>query len=120
LAKKTPSSFPLKWFEHLPCAVTVCDRNYTIRYLNEAAAMANAESGGKALIGKSLLDCHPPRARRTLRKVMASGEPHVFTTERKGVKKMVYEAHWTSGGKVGGMVEVSFQIPRKVRNLVRD
>lgn len=110
----------MEWFEHLPCALTVCDRDYKILYLNKAAAEVNAESGGKALIGRSLLDCHPQRARRMLRRVMASGKPHVFTTERRGVKKMVYEAHWQNDGEVGGMVEVYFRLPRKVRNLGRD
>jgi len=120
LAKKPTARVPLEWFENLPCAVTVCDRNYTILYVNQATAEANAERGGKELVGRSLLDCHPPRARRLLRKVMDSGEPHIFTSERNGRKKMVYEAHWRRDGEVGGMIEVSFQLPRKVRNLAKD
>ena len=109
----------LDWFEELPCSVTVCARDYTILYLNGRSAEVNASDGGKSLVGKNLLDCHPPEARKKLRKVMASGRPNVYTTEKKGVKKIIFQSHWKKGGRVAGLVEITFELPAKVPHFVR-
>lgn len=103
----------------MPCAVTVCDKNYTILYMNDKAAEADSEKGGKALVGKNLLDCHPPKAQEKLKKVMASDRPNVYTTERSGTKKLVYQCHWKKRGRVGGLVELSFELPSDMPNKVR-
>ena len=110
----------LAWFEELPCAVTVCAKDYRILFLNARAAEVNAQDGGKDLVGKSLLDCHPPKARAKLRKVMASGRPNVYTIEKNGVRKMIYQAHWRRNGRIAGLVEITFELPRKIPHFVRD
>ena len=109
----------LEWFEQLPCAVTVCDKNYTILYMNVKAAEVSSKEGGKALVGKSLMDCHPPEAQNKLKKVMASGRPNVYTTEKRGTKKLVYHCHWKKRGRVAGLVELSFELPSDMSNFVR-
>jgi transcriptional regulator with PAS, ATPase and Fis domain len=108
-----------EWFEQLPCSITVCDRNYKILYMNAMSAKVNKESGGKSLVGKNLMDCHPPEAQAKLEEVMTSGKPHAYTTERKGIRKMVYQSHWKRNGRVGGLVELYFELPRVVENHVR-
>lgn len=108
----------LQWFEELPCTLTICDRNYTILYMNGKAAEVNMEAGGKALIGKNLMDCHPLRAQKKLKRVMVSDRPNVYTTERKGVKKLVYQCHWKNRKGIGGLVELSFELPSDIPNLV--
>jgi len=109
----------LEWFEQLPCAVTVCDKNYTILYMNDKAAEMSSKEGGKALVGKNLMNCHPPEAQKKLKKVMSSARPNVYTTERKGTKKLVYQCHWRKRGRVAGLVELSFEIPSEMPNFVR-
>ncbi len=109
----------MDWFERLPCAITVCDRRYKILYMNEMAAQATEEDGGRNLVGKSLLDCHPPEAREKLKQVMASGKPNLYTVEKGGVNKMVYHGHWRKEGRVGGLVEMVFVLPRDVPHHVR-
>ncbi|MGD0396642.1 MAG: PAS domain-containing protein [Nitrososphaerales archaeon] len=109
----------LEWFEQLPCGVTVCDKDYTILYMNDKAAVVSSKEGGKALIGKNLMDCHPPEAQKKLEKVMASGRPNVYTTEKKGTKKLVYQCHWKKRGRVAGLVEFSFELPSDMPNFVR-
>jgi hypothetical protein len=110
---------PLEWFEGLPCSVTVCDRDYTVLYLNERSAEVNAADGGKSLIGKNLLDCHPAAARRKLRKVMASDAPNVYTIAKKGRKKIIFQAHWMRRGRAAGLVEITFELPRRLPHFVR-
>jgi PAS domain-containing protein len=107
------------WLEQLPFAITVCDRRYKILYMNEMAAENTAEDGGRGLIGKSLLDCHPPEAQKKLKEVMASGRPNIYTIERKGVRKMVNQSHWRRRGRVAGLLEIVFVLPREVPHHVR-
>jgi transcriptional regulator with PAS, ATPase and Fis domain len=109
----------LVWLQQLPCAVTVCDKDYTILYLNDRAAEVNAKEGGKNLVGRNLMDCHPPEAQAKLRKVMSSARPNVYTIERNGVRKMIYQAHWKKNGRVAGLVEITFELPREVPHFVR-
>jgi len=107
------------WFERLPCAITVCDTRYKILYMNDMAAENTREDGGKALIGKNLLDCHPPEAHRKLRDVMASGRPNVYTIEKKGVRKMIYQCHWKKQGRLVGLMELAFVLPKDVPHHMR-
>jgi len=107
------------WFEQLPCAITVCDTRYKILYLNDMAAEVVAEDGGKALIGRNLLDCHPLEAQKKLRDVMASGRPNVYTIDKKGVRKMIYQCHWKKQGRLGGLVELTFVLPKDVPHHLR-
>lgn len=53
------------------CAVVLCDLEHTIIYMNPAAGERYAKYGGMALLGKSLLDCHPPKANEMIEKVVA-------------------------------------------------
>ena len=109
----------LEWFEQLPCSVTVCDKRYKILYMNERSAEVNSKEGGKALIGENLIDCHPPEAQEKLKKVMTSGRPNVYTIEKRGVKKLVYQCHWRKEGRVRGLVEFTFELPSNIPHFVR-
>ena len=113
---ETPS---LRWFDGLPCSVTVCDRQYTVLYMNDRSAEVNAKEGGKALVGHSLIDCHPAEAQAKLRKVMESGTPNVYTIEKNGVRKVIFQAHWREAGKLAGLVEITFELPEGMPHFVR-
>ena len=51
-------------------AVVICDLEHTIIYMNPAAAERYAKWGGKALLGKSLLNCHSKNSGETIQKVV--------------------------------------------------
>jgi hypothetical protein len=114
-----PSVDQSQWFEELPCSVMVCDRKYRILYMNDRAARDHADDGGRALIGTDLMDCHPPKAQVKLRKVLASGRPNVYTTEAKGMRKLVYQCQWKRRGWVGGLVQLVIELPKDMPNHVR-
>jgi len=109
----------LEWFEELPCAVTVCDQSYTILYVNDRSAEVNAKDGGKSLVGRNMMDCHPPEAQEKLKRVMASDRPNVYTIERNGVRKIIYQAHWKRKGQPAGLVEITFELPSDMPHFVR-
>lgn len=50
--------------------VVLCDSEHTIIYMNKAATRRYAKNGGEALLGKSLLNCHTPKAREIINQVL--------------------------------------------------
>ena len=75
--------------------IVLCSLEHTIVYMNKAAAKRYAKEGGFALVGSSLLDCHPPRANGLIEKILAwFGESpehnviHTFVNEEEN--KHVY------------------------------
>ncbi len=51
-------------------AVVICDLEHTIIYMNPVAVARYQKWGGKALLGKSLLDCHNEKSREMINKVL--------------------------------------------------
>ena len=77
------------------CAVVLCDLSHTIVYMNPAAGERYAKNGGMALVGKSLLDCHSPKANEMIKKVAAwFGESRehnlIYTFRNEKENKDVY------------------------------
>ena len=50
--------------------VVLCDLNHTVLYMNPAAGERYAKDGGMALVGRSLLDCHSPKANEMIVRVV--------------------------------------------------
>lgn len=75
--------------------VVLCDLADTIIYMNPAACARYANYGGAALLGKSLLDCHPAEACATIHKVVewfAASTDHniIYTYKNTQENKDVY------------------------------
>lgn len=107
------------WTREFPGAITVCDRDGTILDMNDRAAQVFAADGGRALIGRNVLDCHPEPARTKLRGLLGSGKPNVYTIEKNGVRKLIYQAPWYQDGEYRGFVELSLEIPEAMPHFVR-
>jgi transcriptional regulator with PAS, ATPase and Fis domain len=109
----------IDWMSALPGAATVCDLDGIVVAMNEKAADMFQRDGGKDLIGKSLLDCHPEPARSKLVSLLQTGERNVYTIEKNGIKKLIYQAPWYVDGKRSGMVELSLEIPFALPHFIR-
>jgi transcriptional regulator with PAS, ATPase and Fis domain len=107
------------WIEEFPGAVTVCDEKGTIIEMNEGSARSFAEDGGAALIGKNILDCHPEPARTKLAEMMAGRRTNVYTIEKNGAKKLIYQAPWFRDGEYRGFIELSLEVPFEMPHFVR-
>ena len=59
------------WAKEMNCAVTVCDKNGVILYMNDKAKETFASHGD--LIGKSLIPCHNERSRAIIANLAYSG-----------------------------------------------
>ncbi len=106
-----------EWAEGMNCAVTVCDADATIVYMNRKSRETFAKHGD--LIGKSLMDCHGERARGIIRQLLATGGTNAYTIEKNGQRKMIYQTAYTNDGKVGGLVEISMMIPDELPHYIR-
>jgi PAS domain-containing protein len=109
----------LPWAAEFPGAITVCDTQGVILDMNEKAIQGYAASGGRALIGRNALDCHPEPARAKLQNMLAEGRTNVYTIEKKGVKKLIYQAPWYREGTLAGFVELSLEIPAELPHFIR-
>lgn len=110
----------IDWAEEFPGAVTVCDLQGTILYMNQKAGRTFAKWGGRELVGRSLMDCHPEPARTKLRGLLEGGGTNVYTIEKGGTKKLIYQAPWFRDGQRCGMVELSLELPSGMPHFVRD
>jgi transcriptional regulator with PAS, ATPase and Fis domain len=110
----------IPWFKELPLAITICDAEGLLLDMNDAAAEVFKEDGGRALIGSNVLDCHPAAARRKLEVMMARHEKNVYTIEKNGKKKLIYQPPWYKDGQYAGFVELSMEIPFEMPHFLRD
>ncbi len=107
------------WVREFPGAVTVCDRDGVVLEMNERSAEVFAGDGGRTLIGRNVLDCHPEPARSKLSAMLAAGQANIYTIEKNGVKKLIYQAPWKRDGIYAGFVELSLEIPFEMPHFVR-
>lgn len=109
----------MDWIEKLDGNVIVCNAEGTIIYLNESAVRNYAKDGGAALIGKNLMDCHGEESRRKIIEIMTTHMKNVYTIEKRGIKKIIYQTPWMEGDIFKGIVELSLEIPFEMPHYVR-
>lgn len=107
------------WIKEFPASVTVCDTEGIILEMNDKAAITFENDGGYALIGQNVLDCHPEPARIKTAQLLATHEKNVYTIEKNGVKKLIYQSPWYKDGKFAGLVELSLEIPWELPHFIR-
>ncbi len=107
------------WIKEFPAAVTVCDGDGIILELNDKAARTFESDGGYGLIGLNMLECHPQAARTKTEALLAAKEKNVYTIEKKGVKKLIFQSPWYKDGLYAGFVELSLEIPFEMEHFIR-
>jgi transcriptional regulator with PAS, ATPase and Fis domain len=108
-----------EWMEEFPGTITVCDPNGILLEMNERAARGYEKDGGRALLGKNMLDCHPDPARSKTERLLAARERNVYTIEKNGLKKLIYQSPWYKNGQYAGFVELALEIPADIPHFVR-
>ena len=112
----------MKQFNHIEetdFAVTVCDTEGIILYMNQKARRTFIKPGMEDLIGKNVLDCHPEPARTLLKDLLDHPRSNSYTIEKNGVKKLIYQTPWYKNGKYKGFMELSMEIPFQMKHMVR-
>lgn len=107
------------WIKEFPAAITVCDRDGIILEMNDKAARTFEADGGYALIGANMLECHPQPARTKTERLLAAKQKNVYTIEKKGIKKLIFQSPWYVDGGYAGFVELSLEIPFELEHFIR-
>jgi transcriptional regulator with PAS, ATPase and Fis domain len=106
----------INWVRELSAAVTVCDRNGIILEMNDKAKSTFSDD----FVGKNALDCHPEPARTKLAELLASGKSNIYTIEKNGRRKLIYQSPWYRDGRFAGLVEISLELPASIPHSRRD
>ena len=109
----------LDWIKEFSSAVTVCDEDGILLEMNDKAATTYEKEGGRKLIGSNLLDCHPEPARTKTERLLAAREKNVYTIEKNGIKKLIYQSPWYRDSQYAGFVELSLEIPFELPHFIR-
>lgn len=77
------------------CAVVICNTEHEIIYMNSAAISRYSKSGGRKLIGTSLLNCHNEKSNEMIKKTVewfrqSSENNIIFTFRNEKENKDVY------------------------------
>ena len=112
-------SYMPDWARGLNCAVTICDKDGIILYMNELARKTFARHGD--LIGQSLIPKHNPHSQSIIADMLATGRSNAYTITKGGVRKMIYQTPWRDAdGAIAGLVELSMVIPDDMPHYDRD
>ncbi len=107
------------WIEGFIGAITVCDVNGVVLEMNDASASVFEANGGYAMIGKEMFSCHSPASQEKLKSMIANQKSNVYTIEKHGQKKLIYQHPWYKDGQFAGFVEISLPIPDEMPHFVR-
>lgn len=117
--KKNQKENTLDWVKDISAAVTVCDNEGIIIYMNGKSEQVFESEGGKELLGKNLFDCHPEPAGMKIREMLDTGITNVYTIEKNGKKKIIYQSPWKNNNAIAGMVEISIELPSEMNHFIR-
>ena len=107
------------WVKEFSGSVTVCDPDGIILEMNDKSRQAYQADGGEKLIGTNMLDCHPEPARAKLQQLMDTQTANVYTIEKNGVKKLIYQTPWYQDGQYAGFIELALEIPFQMPHFLR-
>jgi transcriptional regulator with PAS, ATPase and Fis domain len=117
--RKTSKIMNLNYFKESLFAVTICNEEGIIIYMNEKSIKTFAKDGGVALIGKSLFECHPEPSRSMIVEMLKTQKENSYTIEKNGIKKLIHQTPWFEAGKFKGYIELSIEILFKLPHFIR-
>lgn len=105
------------WAKEMECAVTVCDADCRIIYMNDRSRATFARHGD--IIGHNLMDYHPERARKMITHMLTTGDTNAYTISKNGQKKIIFQTPWREHGRIAGLVEISIVLPENMPHYDR-
>lgn len=107
------------YFEGADVAVTLCAKDGTILDMNGKSKKTFLKPGQEGIIGKNVLDCHPEPARSMLSDMLENPRTNVYTVEKSGIKKLIFQTPWYDGNEYAGFMELSMELPDNIPNRIR-
>ena len=108
------------WSDEFEGAVTICNTQGIITYMNEKSQKLFSKYGGGKLIGTNLLDCHPEPSRSKLVELLKNPITNIYTIEKDGLKKLIHQSPYYEKGVFSGLIEISVILPQILPHFIRD
>lgn len=109
----------VNWADEFNGAITVCDTEGIIVYMNQYSIQQFKRYGGEKLKGTNLIDCHPEPSKSKLKSMLVEQSENMYTTEKKGIKTMILQTPWKVNKEFKGFIEISFILDDKMPNFTR-
>jgi len=107
------------WHRNSVAAITVCNANAEIIYMNSKARQTFKKYGDD-LIGRSLYEYHSEHSAQIIRRLLSEGGTNVYSIEKNGIKKLIHQSAWLDDeGRVGGLTEISVELPAEMPHFIR-
>jgi hypothetical protein len=110
----------MDWENYFNGSVIVCDKELNIVFLNEKAKMLFKEEERIDAIGRNLLDCHNEESNKKILEIKLTLKPNIYTIEKAGIKKIIYQSPLIKDKEFNGIVELSLEIPGAIPHFNRD
>lgn len=107
------------YFEGADVAVTICAKDGTILDMNQKSRKTFLKPDRPEIIGQNVLDCHPEPARSLLADMLQNPRTNVYTVEKEGLKKLIFQCPWYDDGEYDGFMELSMVLPENMPHRVR-
>lgn len=109
-----------EWVNELPIAITVCDKQSNIIYMNEKSMMTFSKDRGQNLIGQNLDNCHSISSQQKIKQLLETECSNIYTIKKNNKKKMIIQLPWFSENKIMGLVELSVELPENIPHFDRE
>ncbi|MFH1349428.1 MAG: diguanylate cyclase [Pseudomonadota bacterium] len=109
-----------RWVKEFFGAILVCAPEGIILEMNNQAEKMYQRLGGRGLLGSNIYDCHPEPARTKLKLLMEKQQENIYTTEKNGIKRLIYQTPWYTEGHYSGFVEIALILPLSIPHFIRD
>ncbi|MEI6677934.1 MAG: PAS domain-containing protein [Mariniphaga sp.] len=108
------------WSDEFGGAVTICNLDGIITYMNETSKELFKKYGGAGLIGTNLLNYHPEPSRSKVAEMLKTPTTNTYTIEKAGIKKIIHQSPLYEQGVFSGLIEISFELPEAMPHFIRD
>lgn len=109
----------VNWADEFNGAITVCNREGIIVYMNDYSIQQFEKYGGNKLLGSNLLDCHPEPSKTQLKNMLENPGENMYTSEKNQNKKITLQTPWMNKGEFLGVVEISFLLDANMQHYIR-
>jgi len=109
-----------EWVSTYPAEIMVCDQDGIILEMSDVSIQIYRKEGGAKLIGRNVFDHHQEPSKTQMMNVVKQKRYVMYTTERKGLKKLVSIAPWYRSGEYAGFALIVLDLPATIPNIVKD
>lgn len=100
-----------EWVQNFQVAISVCDTRGVLLEMNEKSKKIFQKSGGDRLLGTQILTCHSGPEKEKLKDMLQNKKTNCYTSEKDGIRTLIYQSPWFIGKKYMGLVEFIIVIP---------